>query len=137
MQSLSSNAGFSSLPASALDAFYAVGHQFFEQGDYFRAADVFRYVVASDSARVDGWWALGACHEQIDELEIAAALYEIAFSLSPDNAEIGLLAARARLASGERDAAHEILEAISNLDIDAPQRKRVAALVRMVEGRAS
>lgn len=124
-------------PAEALEAFYAVGFQLFEQGDYSRAADVFRYVVVSDQGRADAWWALGACHEQIDDLELAASLYEIGFNMSGHDATLGLLAARARAASGDMDAGRELMQRVAELELDAEQRSRFEAVWRLLEGRTS
>lgn len=117
-----------------LDAFYAVGHQLYELGDFARAADLFRYVVFVESRRAAAWWALGACHEQIDDLEAAAAVYACGFAQVPDEPELALLAARAFARSGERESARELCARARDHELTADQRQRLDAVVALVGG---
>jgi len=111
-----------------LEAFYAVGKLLYDQGAIRRAAEIFRYVLSVDARRANAWLALGACHEQLDDLEIAASLYEFGFRVSGHDPELGLLGARARAAVGDLTEAAELLEAVAELGLDEQQRERLAAV---------
>ncbi len=115
------------LPAASaeqLDAMYTVAHMLYERGDFARAADILRYVVLADPLRSDAWWALGACHEQVDDHAIAAALYDIGYRMGED-AALGLLCARAFVRAGEPARAREILATL--LDNDPTPDTKVKA----------
>ncbi len=101
--------------AEQLDAMYAVAHGLYERADFARAADVLRFIVLVDPLRSDAWWALGACHEQIDDHEVAATLYDVGFRMS-DDPDLGLLCARALVKAGDRAAAREMLLSVADVD---------------------
>ena len=102
--------GRAALSAAQLDALYSVGHMLYEQDRFVRAADVFRYLCFIDPRRTDAWWALGACHEQLDEHEVASVVYGIGFSEDEERVELGLLCARARARSGDPLQARALLD---------------------------
>jgi len=120
-----------------LDAFYAVGHLLYEQGDFARAAHVFRYVLFVDPTRADAWLALGACHECADDVDVAAAIYRCGFGVAGRDPELGLHAARAHARCDDYDDASQVLEALADLELDVEQRKRLEAVATLTKGRRS
>jgi hypothetical protein len=123
------------LPAASaeeLDAMYTVAHMLYERADYARAADVLRFVVLADPLRSDAWWALASCHEQVEDHEVAATLYDVGFRLS-DRSELGLLCARAWVKAGEHAAAREMLGLVASSDA-SPEVTRKCEGIRQMMG---
>ncbi len=110
-----------------LDAIYALAHELFENGDYARAADLFRYMIVVEPLREDGWWGLGACHERLEDYEIACEIYETGFELG--SIDLGLRWADVRLQIGDDDGAREVLEQVLEQD----DSETVVAAVRAME----
>jgi tetratricopeptide (TPR) repeat protein len=108
--------GLYTLEREAFDALYAVGHTLFQAEDYVRAADVFRFLLLAEPKRTSAWLALGACHEHLDEHDVAASLYEAGFRLDSQAIDLGLLAARARARSGEHAEAEQLLDDVARAD---------------------
>jgi tetratricopeptide (TPR) repeat protein len=67
---------------SALEALYATGHWLYSQGRYTHAQNVFRAMVHLAPRDERGWLALGACHEVVDQHDIALELYSAAVSVA-------------------------------------------------------
>jgi tetratricopeptide (TPR) repeat protein len=65
----------------AIEALYATGHWLYSQERFSHAQSVFRALIhiAPDDER--GWLALGACHEAMDQHDIALELYAAAGSV--------------------------------------------------------
>ena len=65
----------------AIEALYATGHWLYSQDRFSHAQSVFRALIhiAPDDER--GWLALGACHEAMDQHDIALELYVAAGSV--------------------------------------------------------
>jgi len=59
----------------AIEAIYAIGHTLLEQQRAIEAAKVFRVMLRLVPTDERGWLGLGACHEELDDLEIASELY--------------------------------------------------------------
>ena len=72
------------LPSShAIEAMYTTGHWLLGQQRASHAAEVFRLmtVTAPDDER--SWLGLGAAHEALGQLPIAAELYRLSLTLGP------------------------------------------------------
>lgn len=59
----------------AIEAIYAIGHTLLEQQRAVEAAKVFRVMLRLVPSDERGWLGLGACHEELDDLDIASELY--------------------------------------------------------------
>ena len=59
----------------AIEAIYAIGHTLLEQQRAVEAAKVFRVMLRLVPTDERGWLGLGACHEELDDLDIASELY--------------------------------------------------------------
>lgn len=59
----------------AIEAIYSIGHTLLEQQRAAEAAKVFRVMLRLVPVDERGWLGLGACHEELDELDIASELY--------------------------------------------------------------
>lgn len=66
----------------ALEALYATGHWLYSQDRLTHAQNVFRAMVHLAPRDERGWLALGACHEAIDQHDIALELYAAAVSVA-------------------------------------------------------
>jgi hypothetical protein len=66
--------------AGALEALYATGHWLYQRDRFAHAQSVFRAMIhiAPDDER--GWLGLGACHEALDQEDIALEIYGTASS---------------------------------------------------------
>ena len=98
------------------DALYAAGHKLYQVDKFRRAADVFRLLALARPLRGDAWWALAACHEQLDDFAVAARLYSIGFRLGGQEAQLGLLCARARARAGDLQGARAMLDEVIEVD---------------------
>jgi tetratricopeptide (TPR) repeat protein len=67
---------------SALEALYATGHWLYSQDRFKHAQNVFRAMVHLAPRDERGWLALGACHEAVDQHDIAMELYSAAVSVA-------------------------------------------------------
>ncbi len=123
------------LGAEELDALYSVGHDLYERSDYFRAAEVFRLLVAAEPLHVEGWQALGACHEQVDDLETACGLYEIGYRMGGNEPKLGFLCARASWLAGDTERTRDMLEDLQTRELDDTITMGVRALEQLL-GRA-
>ena len=59
----------------AIEAIYAIGHTLLEQQRAVEASKVFRVMLRLVPTDERGWLGLGACHEELDDLDIASELY--------------------------------------------------------------
>jgi tetratricopeptide (TPR) repeat protein len=93
--------------ARALDALYAAGHWLLTRERVLDAASVFRgmLVLAPEDER--GWLALGACHEALEQTDLALDIYGAAQALKPSRVRIRLARARALEKAGREDEAED------------------------------
>jgi Flp pilus assembly protein TadD len=120
------------LDAEELDALYSVGHDLYERAEYPRAAEVFRLLVATEPLHVEGWQALGACHEQLDDLETASGLYEIGYRMGGNEPKLGFLCARAAWLDGDAARTRDMLEDLRGRELDETIGAGVRALEQLV-----
>jgi Flp pilus assembly protein TadD len=66
----------------AVEAIYAIGHTLLEQQRAVEAAKVFRVMLRIVPSDERGWLGLGACHEEMDDLDIASELYGTGWTVS-------------------------------------------------------
>jgi Flp pilus assembly protein TadD len=59
----------------ALEALYATGHWLYSQDRFANAQSVFRAMIHLAPEDERGWLALGACHEALEEDDVALELY--------------------------------------------------------------
>lgn len=121
------------LGAEEFGALYSVGHDLYERDDYQRAAEVFRLLVAAEPLHVEGWQALGACHEQLDDLETACGLYEIGYRMGGNEPKLGFLCARASWLAGDSERTRIMLEDLEDRELDDTIASGVRALGQLVE----
>lgn len=96
------------------DALYSAGHHLLGQNRIDDASTLFRTMLLADSEDERGWLALGACHEQLEQDEMAEQLYGAGAQIA--RTKVRLLVAVARLFSKNDDARAELaLEAASDL----------------------
>jgi tetratricopeptide (TPR) repeat protein len=93
----------------ALEALYATGHWLYCQDRFAHAQNVFRAMVHLAPRDERGWLALGACHEAVDQHDIAMELYSAAIDMADVAPRCEL--ARARILR-QRGRDREALEAI-------------------------
>jgi tetratricopeptide (TPR) repeat protein len=66
----------------AIEALYATGHWLYSQDRFAHAQSVFRAMIHIAPHDERGWLALGACHEAIDQHDIALELYTTAVGVA-------------------------------------------------------
>jgi hypothetical protein len=104
------------LSGEQIEALYRAGHSLLGR-DPRRAADVFRLLALCEPLYADAWHALGSCHEELGELDLAATLYETGFLLGGHAPVLGLLAARAYHLAGEAEQTARLLDALDELEL--------------------
>jgi cytochrome c-type biogenesis protein CcmH/NrfG len=91
------------------DALYAAGHYMLERSRVEDAAVLFRTMLLADAADERGWLALGACHEQLEQLAMAEELYAAGAQMARTKVRCLLAAARV-FSQLDDDRADEVLE---------------------------
>jgi tetratricopeptide (TPR) repeat protein len=92
--------------ARGLEALYATGHWLLSRERIHDAASVFRgmAVLAPDDERA--WLALGACHEALEQLDLALSMYGTGQALSRPAVRSRLARARVLASLGRDEEAH-------------------------------
>lgn len=88
-------------------ALYRTGYHLLQSGDPKRAASMFRSMVTAAPEDERGWLALGVCHEQVDQAEVAIEIYRSASFVLRSAARCELACARLLRAQGDVDASDE------------------------------
>ena len=119
-------------PASpgAIEARYSTGHWLYSQDRFSHAQSVFRALIhiAPDDER--GWLALGACHEAMDQHDIALELYIAAGTVVHTTPRCELARARILRRRGQIGEAREAIDEAARIADelrDDELRKLVAA----------
>jgi Flp pilus assembly protein TadD len=99
----------------AIEAIYAIGHTLLEQQRAVEAAKVFRVMLRLVPTDERGWLGLGACHEEVDDLELASELYGTGWTVAqPPSARCLSALSRVVRLLGDVTASNEYLaEALS------------------------
>jgi tetratricopeptide (TPR) repeat protein len=116
-----------------VEALYATGYWLHARERYHDAMCVFRAMILWASSDERGYLALGACHEAIDQTEIALDIYGAATIASPRSVRSHVARARLLRSAGLRDEAREALESAADLADDDDE---LLALVRSERGRS-
>ena len=96
----------------AIEALYATGHWLYFQDRFGHAQSVFRALIHIAPEDERGWLALGACHEALDQHDIALELYSAAGSVVPTAPRCELARARILRKRGRvTEARHAVEEA--------------------------
>jgi tetratricopeptide (TPR) repeat protein len=94
----------SEAPTRAIEAIYAIGHTLLEQQRANEAVKVFRVMVRLAPTDERSWLGLGSCHEDMDDVAVAAELYGAGYAIAqPPSARC--LAALARVVRSSGDVA--------------------------------
>jgi tetratricopeptide (TPR) repeat protein len=115
---------------AAIEALYATGHWLYSRERFVHAQSVFRALIHIAPEDERGWLALGACHEALDQFDIALEIYLAAGSVVPTAPRCEL--ARARILRrrglvGEAREAFEEVERMADELRDDELRAQVAA----------
>jgi hypothetical protein len=98
------------------EAIYAFAYTMLETDRIDEAVSAFRVLVRFAPTDERAWLGLGACHERLDQPDVAAELYGAgAVIASPPSARCHLALARVARASGEPIVAREHLELAATL----------------------
>jgi Flp pilus assembly protein TadD len=87
-----------------IEALYAVGHWLLERGMVRDAAAILRSMVQLSPTDERGWLALGVCHEQAEQDDVALEMFGTGAALCAPSARCELARARLLRARGEDDA---------------------------------
>lgn len=94
----------------AIEAIYAIGHMLLEQQRATEAAKVFRVMLRLVPEDERGWLGLGACHEELDDLSIAAELYGTGWTVAkPPSTECLMALSRVLRMNGDTVLADECI----------------------------
>ena len=93
----------------AIEALYATGHWLYSQRRYKDSSSVFRIMLICVPADDRGWLALGACHEELGEVEVALELYGAGRVVARPSARCEVARARVLRGLGLGDDADDAL----------------------------
>ena len=118
--------------SGALEALYATGHWLYSQDRFVHAQNVFRAMVHLDPQDERGWLALGACHEAIDQHEIAMELYSAAVEMAPVAPRCELARARILKQRGRDAEARKAIEQAARIadELRDDELQRLVAIER-------
>lgn len=103
-----SNLSATTPPSRAIEAIYAIGHALLEQQRALEAVSVFRVMLRLAPADERAWLGLASCHEEMDDLSIAAELYGAGYAAAqPPSAKCLSELARLMRLSGDAAMANE------------------------------
>lgn len=107
-------------PSRAIEAIYAIGHALLEQQRALEAVSVFRVMLRLVPTDERAWLGLASCHEEMDDLSIAAELYGAGYATAePPSASCLVALARLTRITGDTVMASEC-EAELLMIADAP-----------------
>ena len=96
--------------ARAVEALYSTGYMLLERARVADAAHAFRVMLRAAPRDERAWLALGACHERIDQLNIALELYGMATVAAAPAVRCQLARARLLRVRGSDDQADDALD---------------------------
>jgi tetratricopeptide (TPR) repeat protein len=114
------------------DTLYGAGHWLIEQQRHEDAKHVFRTMLSLAPSDERGWLALGACHEQANELETAARLYRLAPLACGTALRCVIANARVLRKLARDDLAEEAYAAAAELADDADDAELAAIIAAEV-----
>ena len=101
----------------AIEAMYAIGHSLLEQQRAVDAANVFRVMLRLVPTDERGWLGLGACHEEVDDLQMASELYGTGWTVAqPPSARCLSALARVVRLVGDATTNASLAEALADAD---------------------
>lgn len=108
----------------ACNALYTAGHYLLERERIEDAAVLFRTMLVADAEDERGWLALGACHERLEQDEMAQELYGAGAQLA--RAKTRCLIAAARIfAKLDDDRAEQALDAAAQAAVTDEEQQLV------------
>ena len=108
----------------ACNALYAAGHHLLERDRVDDAAVLFRTMLLADAEDERGWLALGACHERLEQDEMAEELYSAGAQMARTRVRC-LLAVSRLFRKLDDDRAEEALDAATDLAATADEEELV------------
>jgi hypothetical protein len=108
----------------ACDALYAAGHHMLDRDRLEDAVVLFRTMLLADAEDERGWLALGACHERLDQDEMAEELYSAGAQMARTRVRC-LLAVSRLFRKLDDDRAEEALDAATDLAATADEEELV------------
>jgi len=109
---------------AACNALYAAGHHMLERERVEDAAVLFRTMLLADAEDERGWLALGACHERLEQDEMAEELYSAGAQMARTRVRC-LLAVSRLFRKLEDERADEALDAATDLAATADEEELV------------
>lgn len=91
-------------------ALYRTGHHLLQTGNPKRAASIFRSMITAAPEDERGWLALGVCHEEVEQPEVALEVYRSASFILTRAARCELACARLLRKNGDDELASTFYE---------------------------
>lgn len=101
------------------DGLYSIGHSMLEADRWRDAADVFRAMVLTAPRDERSWVALGKCHEELGQPEVAVELYSLGTLCVPDGVRCRVALSRALRERGDDLNADSVMDAAAALAADS------------------
>lgn len=118
------------LSQDSLQALYAMGHEYYRNGKYEQAQQLFRFLTFSDTQDRRFWIALASSHYMLKEYPQAIEAYSISAIQDPSDPTPHWYAANCFLACGQKVKA---LEALDSALSTAKKDEKYAALIPQIE----
>lgn len=103
-------------------ALYRTGYHLLNSGNPKRAASLFRAMLTAAPEDERGWLALGVCHEQVEQQDVAIEIYRSASFVLPSASRCELACARLLRDRGDEEESDEFFaRAAEHADDDVAQ----------------
>ena len=106
-----------------MDAFYAMGYNFYQAGKYDDANKIFRALCLFDSLVPKHWLGLGATLQMQKQYEQAAEVYGMCATINVEDPRASFHAAECFIALNDREKAIAALNTVVELSSDTPKNK--------------
>ncbi len=122
----------------ALEALYTTGLWLMDRGRLTDAIRVFQAMMVCKPTDERGWLALGTCHEQLENLDVAYAIFEAGRHAAGPGIRCEIARARLAHAMGNDDVADEAYAAaINKADETYDEELRELAMIEKEHGHVS
>ena len=101
------------------DGLYSIGFSMLEADRWKDAADVFRAMVLTAPRDERSWVALGKCHEELGQADVAVELYSLGTLCIPDGVRCRIALSRALRERGDDLNAESVMDAAAALAADS------------------
>jgi type III secretion system low calcium response chaperone LcrH/SycD len=115
---------------------YSIGHQYYSQGKFLEAMNVFGHLVAHNHLERKYHYALASSFQMVGDYNGALKFYRIAFEIDPRDSSPTFHAAECLISLGRKEEAAEglaiLADSIAKTDLDKELQTKARALLEIL-----